>query len=471
MVKPKRRKRSHPSCMFCKRSHVTCDGERPCSRCVSRKISVLCVKSDNDRVSESPSVNNNDTNMHDDNFNKSSINSGNVNNNLIPAGHGMQTNGGFDALPSDMSNFEIQDSNLSANYLFKFLPTNQFASENAGSEFSSLNDFLNMLEDPIFLNDSNFQNIDNTTNYESNEIGISRSINAEIGPSNKEPVNQSTTSVSNSASNQNPRRSQKNTEEYRYPVGVTKFRFHSGVDLDSSPNSNYNKNKATVNRRLGVNNTPNEHFFLTAADPVAEVSPEEKLRLVINAKMEAGLLKPYDYAAGYKRLQLYMDRYMNQESKLRILKPLSIIRPAFRAIAKSLKDMDLILIEERFERMLLSYDRVFTSMSIPACLWRRTGEIYRGNKEFASLVGCTVDQLREGNLAIYELMSEESAVNFWEKYGAIAFDKSQKAVLTSCNLRTLDTRKKRSCCFSFTIRRDMYNMPTCIIGNFIPVSP
>ena len=95
----------------------------------------------------------------------------------------------------------------------------------------------------------------------------------------------------------------------------------------------------------------------------------------------------------------------------------------------------------------------------------------QGNKEFASLVGVTTDDLKDGKLAIYELMSEESAVNFWEKYGAIAFDKGQKAVLTSCNLRTRDGIKRKSCCFSFTIRRDRYNIPSCIVGNFIPIDP
>lgn len=41
------------------------------------------------------------------------------------------------------------------------------------------------------------------------------------------------------------------------------------------------------------------------------------------------------------------------------------------------------------------YDRVFSSMGIPACLWRRTGEIYRGNKEFAQLVNVPIEMLRE----------------------------------------------------------------------------
>lgn len=56
---------------------------------------------------------------------------------------------------------------------------------------------------------------------------------------------------------------------------------------------------------------------------------------------------------------------------------------------------DLVFIEEAFERLLLDYDRVFSAMGIPACLWRRTGEIYKGNREFAELVGVEGHMLRE----------------------------------------------------------------------------
>ena len=98
-------------------------------------------------------------------------------------------------------------------------------------------------------------------------------------------------------------------------------------------------------------------------------------------------------------------------------------------------------------------------------------------------------------------MAEESAVNYWEvrhsqrhvvqrvsfqqKYGHVAFDSTQKAVLTSCVLRykplinTSSDRKKMededtpseegfiNCCFSFTIRRDKWGIPSMIVGNFI----
>jgi len=103
------------------------------------------------------------------------------------------------------------------------------------------------------------------------------------------------------------------------------------------------------------------------------------------------------------------------------------------------------------------------------CLWRRTGEIYKGNKEFAELVGVNTEMLRDGRLAIYELMAEESAVNYWEKYGNISFDEKQKAVLTSCVLLNQTTFQPINCCFSFTVRRDIYQIPVSIVGNFLPL--
>ncbi|CCK72234.1 gluconeogenesis transcription factor RDS2 KNAG_0J01530 [Huiozyma naganishii CBS 8797] len=347
-----RRGKPPKSCIFCRRSHVVCSGERPCALCIKRDIAHLCSTEE-------------------------------------PRSTGAGAGAAGTIAGETASNLLIPQS---------------FVSQNVGSEFSSLNEFLSILEDPM------------------TDVPMSDALPGDTDATITSPPAPAAMPVTAP------------TEEQQHAAAAR------------------------------------EQFFLTAADPSIEMTPEDRLKLVINAKLEAGLLKPYDYAAGYTRLQEYMDGHMSGPSRQRILKPLSSIRPAFRSIARSLKDVDLVLVEESFERMLLGYDRVFTSMSMPACLWRRTGEIYRANKEFARLVHCTVDELREGRHAIYELMSEESAVNFWEKYGSIAFDKGQKAVLTSCKLRAVrDNGEGTHCCFSFTIRRDRYNIPVCIVGNFIPI--
>lgn len=127
-------------------------------------------------------------------------------------------------------------------------------------------------------------------------------------------------------------------------------------------------------------------FYMTAADPAGLSSAEDRLHKLLKAKYDAGMLKPFNYVKGYARLNAYMAQNLSRESQLRILKQLDRFRPKFREAMQSLTDMQLVLVEMWFERSLMEYDRVFASMAIPACCWRRTGEIFRGNREMVSLL-------------------------------------------------------------------------------------
>lgn len=68
----------------------------------------------------------------------------------------------------------------------------------------------------------------------------------------------------------------------------------------------------------------------------------------------------------------------------------------------------------------------------------------------------------QGKLAIHEIIVEDQLVSYWEKFCAICFDQQQKAMLTSCMLRSPSANggqgEEIPCCFSFTIRRDNHNM-------------
>lgn len=225
-----------------------------------------------------------------------------------------------------------------------------------------------------------------------------------------------------------------------------------------------------------VSDKARDKFYLTAADPAGLSSAGDRLHKLLKAKYDAGMLKPFNYVKGYARLQSYMSRHLHSSSQRRILEQLGRFRPKFREAMQSLTDMQLVLVEMWFERSLMEYDRVFASMAIPACCWRRTGEIFRGNREMAELIKVPMERLRDGKLAIHEIIAEESLVSYWEKFGAIAFDQSQKAILTSCALKSpqpdgeteratedgVGVEKKKEervrCCFSFTIRRDNHNM-------------
>ncbi|KAK9370838.1 hypothetical protein V1509DRAFT_656530 [Lipomyces kononenkoae] len=443
----KRRKVDH-ACVYCRRSHMTCDSGRPCSRCVKRNIGHLC-RDENKEQKQKPNPKENESGS----FMSRTTNKSDSKVSSIT--YGISSQGTSAPLKVDNSTSPKKWSmlNSSSNILTDLTPYQAplFFSEHAGSEFSSLNDFLTMLEDapmplPVVASPSALETATDPLMLRASSATVDVEGNVVTSEDITSPL-----------------------QGMRPPAAADPA---TSIISHLSATANGNLTLTTPSKPPQVPETAKDKFFLTAADPAdgPEHTPEERLKQVINAKLEAGLLTPFNYVKGYARLQRYMDRHMSPASRQRILKPLSIFRPAFRAIAQTLIDVDLVLVEEAFERMLLDYDRVFTSMAIPACLWRRTGEIYRGNKEFAALVEVPVEELRDGKLAIYELLSEDSAVNYWEKYGNIAFDSGQKAVLTSCTLKSRDGTR-RSCCFSFTIRRDRYNIPSCIIGNFIPIHP
>lgn len=140
-----------------------------------------------------------------------------------------------------------------------------------------------------------------------------------------------------------------------------------------------------------------ERYLITAADPAGSSSdsPEERMNKLLKAKMDAGLLKPFNYVKGYARLNQYMEQNLQQISRVRVLRQLDRFRPKFRERMQRLTDVDLVRIEMWFDKSLMEYDRVFASMAIPACCWRRTGEIYRGNKEMARLIHAPISKLRD----------------------------------------------------------------------------
>lgn len=143
------------------------------------------------------------------------------------------------------------------------------------------------------------------------------------------------------------------------------------------------------------NKDKTREYYLQAADPSGNDNPEERMSRVLKAKYDAGLLKPFNYINGYAKLGKYLDGHIAPSSKQKILRTINQFRPKFREKAQGLTDMQLVYVEMWFEKQLMDYDRVFASMAVPACCWRRTGEIFRGNKEMAELINVPVDQLRD----------------------------------------------------------------------------
>lgn len=188
--------------------------------------------------------------------------------------------------------------------------------------------------------------------------------------------------------------------DWKNPFGGAQMQPTAGASSGTASNSMPPPPLGLENKRLRPRTAQQEkdktrEYYLQAADPSGNDNAEERMSRVLKAKYDAGLLKPFNYINGYARLGKYLDGHIAASSKQKILRSINNYRPKFREKAQGLTDLQLLYVEMWFERQLMDYDRVFASMAVPACCWRRTGEIFRGNKEMAELINVPVDQLRD----------------------------------------------------------------------------
>lgn len=373
--KKKRRKVNH-ACVYCRRSHMTCDLERPCARCIKRDIGHLCH--DEPRETAKRTVSQQEIAPAGSKSPQTAI---------APAGDSFhayeQDDGGLsigtsrgqpgrmDApqliQPKPMSpgqmqkqpaNPQINDWNFGPQSQFHDMhnlhPNYTFNTSEVTNEYNLLGDFLStsLLDDGGLYSNDDTQALFNDPLLSTGSLSIYAN-NMGVFPNQGEGQPALTQQAA------------------------------TGNEI-SRPSSAF---PADTKAR--------DKFYMTAADPAGNDTPEERMNKLMKAKYDAGMLKPFNYVKGYARLNKYMEQNMRASSRQKILRQLDKFRPKFREAMQSLTDIQLVLVEMWFERSLMEYDRVFASMAIPACCWRRTGEIFRGNKEMAELIHVPIEELRD----------------------------------------------------------------------------
>ncbi|KAI8138842.1 hypothetical protein BJV82DRAFT_646360 [Fennellomyces sp. T-0311] len=181
-----------------------------------------------------------------------------------------------------------------------------------------------------------------------------------------------------------------------------------------------------------------------------------------------GVRRPFNYAEGFHYLIQYVREKMGRDDLMRISRALALFRPSFLALIMNLTEEDLVFMEKCLQRTLLEYEKLISFSGTPTVVWRRTGEICLVGKEFSLLTQWQRDVLLNKKTYIYELMDNGSAVEYWEKFATHAFDNTDKACIFSCILRT-PSHKAVPCTFCFTIKRDIFDLPSVIVGNFLPL--
>jgi PAS domain-containing protein len=205
---------------------------------------------------------------------------------------------------------------------------------------------------------------------------------------------------------------------------------------------------------LASPNAPHLSVSLHAADALgARTAPDVYARTT----------SAFDYTTGYHALMRHLHAKFSKPDLLRIVRALAVVRPSLIALQMPLCDADEVFVEKCFQRSLIEYEKLVSFSGTPTVAWRRTGEVVLVGPEFAMLTGWDRSEIVGGGRYIWELFDNSSVVEYWENFAQHAFENTTQSVVGSCTLLKPDGASV-PCAFCFTIRKDIFDLPSLIIG-------
>ncbi|KAJ3333007.1 hypothetical protein HDU76_012226 [Blyttiomyces sp. JEL0837] len=219
-------------------------------------------------------------------------------------------------------------------------------------------------------------------------------------------------------------------------------------------------------------------------------------------------VEKFDYAKSYARLDRYLKAHISRQGQKSIYQSMTTLQPLFQSALSS--DTTSSQDGERLlQNVLRDHDTRITDTITATAVWRRTGELLTASQGFSELLGIPKIVLSSGRVLIYELMNEDSCVDYFERFADVGFEvgKGCAAVVSDCVVRdprvglgvvadltgfglgsgsltvggggsgvNVDgngvgggRRDPVSCILTFTVRRDKCGMPVAVEGTFIPV--
>jgi hypothetical protein len=232
----------------------------------------------------------------------------------------------------------------------------------------------------------------------------------------------------------------------------------------SDPSVYYERN-ATLTLSFAIGIVPEDNHYTKLGDVLENDTffkePEE-----IYEKVK----KPFSYTPGFHSLIAYLRKRFPKPMLVKMAESMAAYRPSFIACTNSLKEGDLIFMEQQFQRTLLTYDNFIRVSGTPTIVWRRTGEIAYVGNEFCLLTGWTKEELlSKTRKFIVELLDDKSVLEYFQLFLRIAFGDFLGATMTECTLLTPNPDVKIRTGCMWTLKRDVFGIPMMIIGNFLPI--
>lgn len=201
----------------------------------------------------------------------------------------------------------------------------------------------------------------------------------------------------------------------------------------------------------------------------------------------------FDYPLSYHSLTKFLktrfsgnslpeeDKAAKRKNLLIILKLIASYRPTFISAHKLLlKPYDLQFLEMSFQRSLIDYEHLSQLNLSPTIIWRRTGEIVSISNDLVSLLGFNLGDILSKRTFIMELMyDDELIINYFKLFKSVAVGNLHSSIKTKCKLIKNELSRKAEVlstdyiefCSVWTVKRDLFDLPMLIVGQFLPVLP
>ncbi|ORZ12191.1 hypothetical protein BCR41DRAFT_356654 [Lobosporangium transversale] len=450
---PQRRKKASRACFHCQKAHLTCDDSRPCQRCIKRDLASTCA--DGVRKKAKYLQDAYDAQQLAAEQSAQATQSG-PSTDLSTINHQLMT---------DQDQQQRQATLTDANAIFGFPMTSDygFGSEAVNLEYSIIS---TMLSSPTAdLNPmSDLSIVENWQRQGGLDAMASLANNNQLQKALAAQGVMATAAAAAGA------RSGTGTDG----SSITGAMSNGGAPAHNSiTNGNNSNNNVASNGAAGLLGPG-----ASTANPTNTTSPFQHTTTTRVSKRKfpsntpenvyANTKQPFNYTDGFHYLLRYVRERMDKEEMMRICRAMAMFRPSFIALIMNLTPEDLIFMEKCFQRTILEFEKLISFSGTPTVVWRRTGEIALVGKEFSLLTQWGRDQLVGKKTYIYELMDNQSAVEYWEKFSTHAFENTEQTVMTTCILLS-PTNRVVPCTFCFTIKRDIFDIPLAIVGNFLPI--
>ncbi|KAF9135495.1 Transcriptional regulator of nonfermentable carbon utilization [Mortierella sp. 14UC] len=478
-----RRKKASRACFHCQKAHLTCDDSRPCQRCVKRDLAGSCtdgvrkkakyLQESQQRAAEQAKLDQQQQVQSTTTTRESPLDDA-------------QALFGFPPhVPSSTTSASLSSlSSLTAKATSPLLPLLSLASPTNSRSSSPT---LSTTSSSCISSTSSNTTLVPDYGFESEALNLEYSILSTMLSSPTAELQSMTSEMSMVENWQrqgaleamaNSLQQQHQQQGHLQRAAAALSHNHNNSNSNSNGNNNNNNNKIGIttngHHHLQSNNQQSAAIGLFCnnnnGNGASQSNRVSKRKFPSNTpeNVYANTKQPFNYTEGFHYLLRYVRERMDKEEMMRVCRAMAMFRPSFIALIMNLTPEDLIFMETCFQRTVLEFEKLISFSGTPTVVWRRTGEIALVGKEFSLLTQWSRDQLLNKKTYIYELMDNQSAVEYWEKFSTHAFENTEQTVMTTCILLS-PTQRVVPCTFCFTIKRDIFDIPLAIVGNFLPI--